>query len=116
MTINKISFQIEIMDRQKIEINNPVFNHSNVQIGDKNKQEISTLLNHNKDFRIKLGKTGIFKLITNPSTLAALGGFLSVEIWTYFDPVSYNHLIGVFIAAVILIIGTFIKYQKTKTV
>ena len=80
MIISKISFQIEILDRQKIEINNPVFNHSNVQIGDKNKQEISTPLNHNKDLRIKLGKTGIFKLIIDPSTLAALGGFISVEI------------------------------------
>lgn len=110
MIISKISFQIEIMDRQKIEINNPVFNHSNVQIGDKNKQEISMPLNHNKDLRIKPEKPGIFKLITDPSTLAALGGFFSVEIGTYFYPVSYNHLIGVFIAAVIL------KYQKTKNV
>ena len=71
MIKSKISFQIEIMDRRKIEINNPVFNHSNVQIGDKNKQEINTSLNHNKDLRIKLEKTGIFKLITDPSTLAA---------------------------------------------
>ena len=72
MIKSKISFKIEIMDRRKIEINNPVFNHSDVQIGDKNKQEINTSLNHNKDLRIKLEKTGIFKLITDPSTLAAL--------------------------------------------
>lgn len=72
MVISKISFQIEIMDRQKIEINNTIFNHSNVQIGDKNKQEINTSLNHNKDLRIKLEKIGLLKLITDPSILAAL--------------------------------------------
>lgn len=116
MILSKISSQIEIMDRKKIEINNPIFNHSNVQIGDKNKQETGTLLNHHKDSKIQPEKSGIFKLITDPSTLAALGGFFSVEIGTYFYPVSYNHLIGVFIAAVILISGIFIKHQKTKDI
>jgi len=116
MILSKISSQIETMDRQKIEINNPVINQSNVQIGNKNQQVISTPLNQNEDSRIKREKPDIFKLIIDPSTLAALGGFFAVEIGTYFYPVSYNHLIGVFIAVVILIIGIFIKHRKTKNI
>lgn len=100
----------------EIELNKQLIIGNGNIIGDGNKQEISTPSNDNKDSKTQPEKPGIFKLITDPSTLAALGGFFSVEIGTYFYPISYNHLIGVFIAVVILIIGIFKKHQKTKNV
>lgn len=117
MILSKTRSQMERMDKPKIEIIiNPVFNQLSVQIGCNNKQEISTSLNDNKYSKTKSEKPDIFELITDPSAIATLSGFFSVEIGTYFHPVSYNHLLGVFIATVILIIGIFIKHQKTKNI
>ncbi len=54
-------------------------------------------------------KLGFIKSLTDPATIAAFIGFLSVEIGTYFYPISYNHIIGVVIAIIVFMIVAIIN-------
>jgi hypothetical protein len=49
-------------------------------------------------------KKSVVEWLNSPATIAAFIGFLSVEVGTYFYPVSYNHIISAIIALIAFVI------------
>ncbi|NJD78109.1 MAG: GTP-binding protein [Candidatus Methanoperedens sp.] len=57
-------------------------------------------------------KSHFLESITNSSTIAAFIGFLSVEIGTYFYPITFNHLISVAVAIFVFMIVSILTKNR----